>query len=61
MYTTTRTKGDRIYTAVSALPERQDRDRQRRELNRELYEEFWTGDIAWRHDVYGLSNEVTGW
>jgi len=54
-------KGDRIYAELSALADPKARDRRLRELNRELYEEYWAGPIVWRHDAYGLSPKVEGW
>ena len=54
-------KGDRIYDEVSALVEPATRDQRLRELNRELYEEYWAIPIVWRHEVYGLSPKVEGW
>ena len=54
-------KGDRVYAEISALADPEARDRRLRELNRELYGEYWAADIVWRHDVYGLSPKIEGW
>ena len=54
-------RGDRIYQELAVLADPEERDRRLRELNRELYEEYWAADIVWRHEVYGLSPRVEGW
>ncbi len=54
-------KGDRIYADLIAMAEGEAREQRLRELNRELYEEYWAAPIVWRHEVWGLRSNLSGW
>jgi len=53
--------GDRIYAELLALADPEERELRLKELNRELYDQYWAVDIVWRHGVFGLSPLIGGW
>ena len=53
--------GDRIYAELLALADPVKREQRLKELNRELYDQYWAADIVWRHDVYGLDPAIENW
>ena len=53
--------GDRIYAELLALADPVEREQRLKDLNRELYEQYWAADIVWRHDVFGLSPAIEDW
>ncbi|MDA1258953.1 MAG: hypothetical protein O3C10_14095, partial [Chloroflexi bacterium] len=54
-------RGDGLFDELSAIVDPAERDRRLRQLNREMYEEYWAIPIVWRHEVYGLRADLTGW
>ena len=54
-------RGDRLYAELSAIVDPVERDVRLRQLNREMYEEFWAIPVVWRHEVYGLRPDLSGW
>ena len=54
-------RGDRLYAELSAIVDPAERDERLRQLNREMYEEYWAIPVVWRHEVYGLRPDLTGW
>ena len=54
-------KGDRIHAELLALTDGAARNERLRQLNRELYEEYWAAPIVWRHDVWALRPGLSGW
>jgi hypothetical protein len=36
-------------------------DRKLRDLNRELYNDYWADAIVFRHLVFGVTSKVCGW
>ena len=54
-------KGDRIYSEMLAIRDLGERQQRLKELNRELYGEYWAAPVVWRHDVWGLRPGLTGW
>ena len=53
--------GDRIYAELLTLADPEEREQRLKELNRELYDQYWAADIVWRHDVFGISSQIDGW
>ena len=53
--------GDQIYAELLALADPEEREQRLKELNRELYEQYWAVDVVWRHDVFGLSRKIESW
>lgn len=54
-------RGDRLFAELSAIVDPAERDVRLRELNREMYEEYWAIPVVWRHEVYGLRSDLSGW
>ena len=54
-------RGDRLYAELSAIVDPAERDVRLRQLNREMYEEYWAIPVVWRHEVYGLRADLVGW
>ena len=54
-------RGERIYEELAAMPSGPTRTQRLKELNRELYEEYWAAPIIWRHEVYGVRPGLAGW
>ena len=54
-------KGDRIHAELLASRDAAARDERLRQLNRELYQEYWAAPIVWRHDIWALRPGLSGW
>lgn len=54
-------RGDQLFEELSAIVDPAERDERLRELNREMYEEYWAIPVVWRHEVYGLRSDLSGW
>jgi peptide/nickel transport system substrate-binding protein len=54
-------RGDRLFEELSAIVDPVERDTRLRELNREMYEEYWAIPVVWRHEVYGMRSDLNGW
>ncbi|HCV27935.1 MAG TPA: hypothetical protein DGB32_06380 [Dehalococcoidia bacterium] len=54
-------RGDRLFDELSAIVDPVERDERLRQLNREMYEEYWAIPVVWRHEVYGLRSDLSGW
>ena len=54
-------KAERLFTEVSAIVDTMTRDRRLRELNRELYEEYWAIPIAVRHTPFAAGTKIADW
>ena len=54
-------RGDRIYAELSAIVDPEARQQRLHDLYQALYDEYWAAPIVWRHDVYALSPELSGW
>jgi peptide/nickel transport system substrate-binding protein len=54
-------RGDRLFEELSAIVDPVERDERLRKLNREMYEEYWAIPVVWRHEVYGLRSDLSGW
>ena len=54
-------KGDRIYSEILSIRDVGARQQRLKELNRELYGEYWAAPVVWRHDVWGVRQGLTGW
>jgi hypothetical protein len=46
---------------VSAITDVEARERRLRELNHELYEEYWAMPIAVRHTPFAASTKIADW
>ncbi len=54
-------RGDKLFDELSAMVDPVERDQRLRQLNREMYEEYWAIPVVWRHEVYGLRSDLSGW
>lgn len=54
-------RGDQLFDELSKIVDPVERDARLRQLNREMYEEYWAIPIVWRHEVYGLRSDLSGW
>ena len=54
-------KGDRIFEELSSIADPDVRKSRLQEINRMLFDEYWGIPILWRHEVYGLSPNLSGW
>jgi peptide/nickel transport system substrate-binding protein len=54
-------RGDQLFDELSAIVDPVKRDARLRQLNREMYEEYWAIPVVWRHEVYGLRSDLSGW
>ena len=54
-------RGDRLFEELSAIVDPVERDERLRDLNREMYNEYWAIPVVWRHEVYGLRSDLGGW
>jgi peptide/nickel transport system substrate-binding protein len=54
-------KAERLFAEVSAIIDVEARERRLRELNRELYEEYWAMPIAVRHTPFAASAKIADW
>lgn len=54
-------KGDRIYADLLSIQDVGERQQRLRELNRELYEEYWSAPVVWRHDIWGVRPGLSDW
>jgi peptide/nickel transport system substrate-binding protein len=54
-------KIDRIRSELGRIGDLKELDRRLRELNRELYNDYWADAIAFRHLVFGVTSKVCGW
>ena len=54
-------KGDRILEELSSIADPDARKSRLQEINRMLFDEYWGIPILWRHEVYGLSPNLSGW
>jgi hypothetical protein len=53
-------KAERLFAEVSAITDVEARERRLRELNHELYEEYWAMPIAVRHTPFAASTKIAG-
>jgi peptide/nickel transport system substrate-binding protein len=53
--------GDRLYQEIFSIADPQERDQRIREALHDMAEEYWVIPLAWRHDTYAVSSNVTGW
>jgi peptide/nickel transport system substrate-binding protein len=53
--------GDRIYDELLAMPVGPPREQRLKELNRQLYDEYWAVPIVWRHDVWAVRSGLSDW
>ena len=53
--------GDGVYADLMGMPDLEARQQRLKELNRQLYEEYWAAPIVWRHEVWGLRPNLDGW
>ena len=56
-----RDRGDGIYADVTAIQDEEQRRARLLALNHELYDEYWAAPFLWRHELYAVSPDVTGW
>jgi hypothetical protein len=54
-------RAERLFTEASAIIDTEARDRRLREINRELYEEYWAMPIVIRHTPFAAGARVTDW
>ena len=54
-------RSERLFTEVSGITDVVARDRRLREINRELYEEYWAMPIVLRHTPFAASAKVADW
>lgn len=54
-------KIDRLRSELGRIGDLKELDRRLRELNRELYGEYWADAIVFRHLVFGVSSKICGW
>jgi len=54
-------KGDSILEELSLISDPDVRKNRLQEINRMLFDEYWGIPILWRHEVYGLSPNLTDW
>ena len=54
-------KIDRLFTELSAIVDAEKRERRLREINRELYEEYWAIPIAIRHMPFAAGPRIADW
>ncbi len=54
-------RGDQLLDELSKIVDPVERDARLRQLNREMYEEYWAIPVVWRHEVYGLRSDLSGW
>jgi peptide/nickel transport system substrate-binding protein len=49
------------YNQLTAIADPAERDRLLRQLQRELYDEYWAMPIVWRHQPWAVGPRVTDW
>ena len=54
-------KGNRVFAQMNAIIDAEERALRLRQLNHEMYDEYWAVPITWSHDVYALSPDLEGW
>ncbi|MEE8363774.1 MAG: ABC transporter substrate-binding protein [Dehalococcoidia bacterium] len=54
-------RGDRLYAELSAIVDPDARAVRLKQLNREMYDEYWAIPIVWRNEVHGLRPGLSGW
>ena len=54
-------RAKRLFAEASAIVDEEARDRRLREINRELYEEYWAMPIVLRHTPFAASAKVADW
>ena len=54
-------RAERLFTEASAIIDTEARDRRLREINRELYEEYWAMPIVIRHTPFAAGARVADW
>ena len=54
-------KAKRLFAEVSAIIDVDTRDRRLREVNRELYEEYWAMPIVLRHTPFAARPKIADW
>jgi ABC-type transport system substrate-binding protein len=54
-------KIDRLRSELGRIGDLKELDRRLREVNRELYNDYWAAAIVYRHLVFGVSPKICGW
>lgn len=54
-------KGDSISNEIRSITSDIEREARLRELNKEMYDEYWALPIVWAHDVYAISSSLRDW
>ena len=53
--------GTNVYDDLHKFDNLADRTKRLEEINRELYEEYWAVPIVWRHEAWGIGNDIITW
>ena len=54
-------KIDALRSELGKIGDVKELDRRLRDVNRELYEEYWADPIVYRHLPFGVSGKICGW
>ena len=54
-------RGDSLLADLTSMTDLEARRQKLKQLNRELYDEYWAAPIVWRHEIYALREGLTGW
>jgi len=54
-------RGDQLFEELSSIVDPVERGIRLRQLNREMYNEYWAIPVVWRHEVYGVRPNLNGW
>lgn len=54
-------RGDKLLADLTSMTDLEARRQLLKQLNRELYDEYWAAPLVWRHEVYALREGLTGW
>ncbi len=54
-------RGDQLFEELSSIVDPVERGIRLRQLNREMYNEYWAIPVVWRHEVYGVRPNLSGW
>lgn len=53
--------GDKIFQELKDLTNPDDRTKRLKELNQELYHQYWAAPVIWRHDTWALQPHLYSW
>lgn len=53
--------GSRLFAELGSVLDEEERTRRLVELNRQMFDEYWSIPVAWHHDTYAVSADLTGW